>query len=526
MSTMESTEHPRPCFRLAAWVPFLVLLLGGACITLAWAIPGDDLDRGHRVVGTQIAILITGILLFGWLIFLSGLSWTLRVLIPVVLIGSSLAVVREIRFTGDMVPIFVLRWSPVHDDVLDRFRQGQASGPGVEKPAPVAGTDSFPEFRGRLRDGIATGPLLARDWQAQLPKQLWRQPIGGGYAAFAIAGNAAVTIEQRREQEAVVCYDTTTGRERWVHTYPASFQEPLGGPGPRATPTIVDDGVYSLGARGTLVHLDLKTGEQRWTVDILRDNDNLTWGMSGSPLVYDQVVVVNPGVQKPERKGRALVAYDRGTGKEVWASGGTRAGYSSPMLATLAGRRQVLLLDGESLAGYDANDGKELWRRPWPVQQGINVAQPLVLEGDRVFITSGYGVGCAMLRIKCDGGEWQIEELWRNRNMRCKFTSPVIRQGHIYGLDEGILACVDQETGQRKWRDGRFGHGQLVLSGDLLVVVSETGQMALVEATPEAYRELGRFPALNGDRTWNLPALAGGKVYLRNHVEMACYDLR
>ncbi len=353
---------------------------------------------------------------------------------------------------------------------------------------------------------------------------LWRQPVGGGYAAFAVAGNAAVTIEQRRDREAIVCYDATTGRERWLHDYSAHFTESLGGDGPRATPTIADGAVFSLGASGQLACLDLATGKMRWDVNILEDDDNVPWGMSGSPLVYDQLVVVNPGTQRSTAAGRAVVAYDRATGRQVWRAGSTKAGYSSPMLADLAGVRQLLLLDGEILAGYDPQTGGELWRFPWETYQDINVAQPVALDGDRIFISSGYDKGCAMLRLTESAGKWKVETLWQNRNMRCKFTSPVAYQGFLYGLDEGILSCIDQETGKRRWRDGRYGHGQMLVADDLLLILSESGKLVLVEATPEGHHELGSIGTLDG-KTWNNPALADGKAFVRNSEEMACYEL-
>jgi outer membrane protein assembly factor BamB len=362
---------------------------------------------------------------------------------------------------------------------------------------------------------------LWRDWAATPPRLLWKEPVGGGYAGFAVAGNLLMTIEQRGGDEAVVGYDTASGGERWAYAYPALFSERMGGDGPRATPTIVDGRVYSLGATGRLVCLEAATGQRRWETDIL-EGDNLSWGMSGSPLVYDRFVVVSPG--KQGAAGHTLVAYDRATGQKVWASGQARAGYSSPMLATLAGVRQILLFDGERLAGYDAGTGQELWHFDWQTQQDINVAQPLVLEGDRVFVTSGYGVGCAMLKVTHENGRWEPRPLWRKRTLRCKFTSPVALAGILYGLDEGVLTCIDEEKGERKWVGHRYGHGQLLLAGDLLLIMAETGELALVEASPAAFREVGRITVFEG-KTWNCPALAGGKAYCRNDQEMAAYDL-
>ena len=445
--------------------------------------------------------------------------------IPLAILAAGWAAVRDVRFTGDVVPIVQFRWLRARDAVLEahRRRQGAVTVPVAVERSSAKDTD-FPEYRGQQRNGIVHGPALARDWKAHPPRLLWRQPIGGGYAAFAVAGNLAVTIEQRRDREAVVCYDAATGKERWLYDYPAHFSESLGGDGPRATPTIADGAVWVLGATGQLVCVDLGTGKRRWEVNILAENDNLPWGMSGSPLVYDQLVVVNAGTQRSTAAGRAVVAYDRTTGRQVWSVGNTKAGYSSPMLANLAGRRQVLLLDGEILAGYDPQTGSELWRFPWPTYQDINVAQPIVLDGDRIFISSGYDKGCAMLHVTESAGKWKIEPLWQNKNMRCKFTSPVAHEGFLYGLDEGILTCVDLETGKRQWRDGHYGHGQLLLADDLLVIISETGKLVLVEATPKGHRELGSIAAL-ADNTWNNPALADGKAFLRNSEEMACFDL-
>jgi outer membrane protein assembly factor BamB len=526
MSTTSSTAAARKRPGLRLWFPAGVIGLAAVLIALLWAGPGKELERAWQVVGTEGILLLTGLLLVCWLVFLSRLPGRVRwgILLALLLVGGAVGVasIREIKFSGDMVPEFVFRWTDSNDSVLEEHRRQQGAGP----LAPLEIGDrpgDFPEYRGRRRDGVVTGPTLARDWAASPPRLVWQQPVGGGYAAFAVAGNLAVTIEQRRGQEVAVAYDTATGRERWTHAYPALFSERMGGNGPRATPTIAAGQVYSLGATGKLVCLDAHTGQAQWTVDILENNDNLPWGMSGSPLVYDEFVVVSPGRQRPT--GHTLVAYDRATGKKLWEGGGRRAGYSSPMLATLAGTRQVLLFDGEALAGYDARTGKELWHFGWETNQDINVAQPVVLEGDRVFLSSGYGVGCAMLRIVHADGKWSAGVLWRNRAMRCKFTSPVAYQGHLYGLDDGVLVCLDEKTGARRWREGRYGHGQLLRADDLLLILAETGELALVAAEPMAYRELGRIPVFAG-KTWNNPALADGKAYLRNDQQMACYDLR
>jgi len=525
MSSSATIRPSRARTFLRIWFPWVVLGVGFVAIAALWAWPSEKLELSQRENSTGLVVIAALLLLALWLLFFSGLAWWVRLAIPLGMLAAAWAAVRDVRFTGDMIPLVQFRWMRSRDAVLEAHRRQQ---PFVVLPAAVklsSVTESdFPEYRGRRRDGVVQGPALPRDWKAHPPRLLWRQPVGGGYAAFAVAGSVAVTIEQRREREAVVCYDAATGQERWSHSYPAHFSESLGGDGPRATPTIADGAVFSLGASGRLVCLDLATGTPRWDVNILADNDNVPWGMSGSPLVYDQVVVVNPGSQRSTAAGRALVAYDRTTGQPVWSAGSTKAGYSSPMLIDLAGRRQLLLLDGEILAGYDPQTGVELWRFPWETYQDINVAQPVVLDSDRIFVSSGYDHGCAMLRLTESAGKWKVETLWQNKNMRCKFTSPVADDEFLYGLDEGILTCIDQKTGKRQWRNGRYGHGQLLRADDLLVVLSETGKLVLVEATPEGHHELGSIAALDG-KTWNNPALAYSKVFVRNSEEMACFDL-
>jgi outer membrane protein assembly factor BamB len=355
----------------------------------------------------------------------------------------------------------------------------------IAPDAVTSKAGDYAEYRGVRRDGVVQGPALARDWQAHPPRELWRQPVGGGYAGFVVQGGVLVTIEQRRDREAVVCYDAATGGEVWVFSYPADFQESMGGPGPRATPTIAGTDVFSLGAVGDLVCLDLRTGKKKWNVNILADNANIMWAMSGSPLVYQNMVIVNAGAQTPASRGKALRAYDRSSGSLIWASGDTRAGYSSPMLATLAGKLQILLFDADCIAGYDPRDGARLWKKDWPGFQGVNVAQPLVVHGDRIFVSRSYDVGAgAMLKITEKDGGWQVPDppLWENRYLRCKFTSPVLYKDHIFGLDEGIMVCLDVKTGKRLWRGGRYGHGQILLSGGLILVLAEDGKLVLVEA--------------------------------------------
>jgi outer membrane protein assembly factor BamB len=531
MSGKEATQPKAGRGVLRYWFPRVLIALEAINLAAIWVCPSDGFDQAGRISLTIMSLLLLTVLLAAWVMFFSGWKASLRLAVVglplAVAILGSLTLVRGVQFTGDMLPLLKFRWSGDHDTELEVHRrsQGAAATPIVLDQGPT----DFPEYRGVGRDGVVQGPPLARDWKAHPPRQIWRQPVGGGYAAFAIAGNSAVTIEQRRDQEAVVCYDTATGQERWVYSYPALFHETMGGDGPRATPTISGGDVYSLGATGMLVCLDAATGKKKWSHDILEGNSNIPWGMSGSPLVYDQIVVVNPGAQQPAARGRAVVAFDRATGQKVWSSGNSPAGYASPMLATLGGRRQLLIFDSDGFGGYDPSRGQELWRYPWKTNPDVNAAQPLVLPGDRVFISSGYGHGCDLVHIEEVKGEWKATPVWPEtpkRKLRCKFASPVAYQGYIYGLDDGFLACLDEATGERKWRDGHYGHGQLLLAGDVLLVLTENpGKLVLVEASPAGRHELASLRAISGDKTWNVPALADGKAYVRNSEEMACYDL-
>jgi outer membrane protein assembly factor BamB len=508
----------------------MIVLATVAAVVVIWRIPSPNYERMQRVMHTLFAVFGATVLLGVWLVFLSGLRFYVRIGGVVLAAGVAYFLLRDVRFDGDMRPIPRLPWEAKPDDLVEAHRRGQEKGAlfAAEELSQIRPTD-WPEYRGRLRDGVVTsGPTLARDWKSRPPKQLWKQPCGSGWASFAVVGKAVFTIEQRRDNEAVVCYHADNGREIWIYEYPAHFKEPLGGPGPRATPTFFNGEIFSLGAQGHLCCLDAATGQEKWATNILGDTPNLAWAMSGSPLVDDTMVIVNPGCQDDLKPGRALVAYDRKTGKELWASGNTKAGYSSPMFATIGGQRQIVLLDGKQLGGYDPAGGKLLWKYDWDkTMQDINVAQPIILDDGRVFISSGYNIGSAMVRVTKSPDNWEAKELWRHENkpLRCKFTSPVVFGDNLYGLDEGILACIAVADGKLRWKGDRFGHGQLLRYADSLLILAENGDLAIVDASPKEFRLLGRVKGITGARTWNVPALAAGRFYVRNDQEMACFDI-
>ncbi len=404
---------------------------------------------------------------------------------------------------------------------LNKEFVGSAAPPALI-PARTAPTSYWTDFRGPHRDGVYSEAPILTDWPAAGLTRLWKQPIGGGFASFTFGEGRAYTIEQRRDKEAVTAYDPENGREIWAFTYPAAFDEPLGGPGPRATPVFHDGLVYSLGANGDLYCLIAATGKPKWSKNILTDNGtkNIHWAMAGSPLIVGNRVIVTPGGPSSDKSGHSLVAYDAQTGAPVWHALNDRAAYSSPIAAKLNGTDQIVWLSGERAVGVAARDGKLLWEHAYPAAMDMNCAQPMIVDDTHVLVSSSDAGGAVMLEISNDGAK----ELWKTNRFKNKFNSAVIHDGYAYGFDEAILACIDLKTGELKWKGGRYGYGQLILAGDNLVITTEEGEVVLVKAAPDAHHELARFPAIEG-RTWNIPAIDHGLLLVRNASEMACFRI-
>lgn len=385
--------------------------------------------------------------------------------------------------------------------------------------------NGYPQFLGPLREPRLPGVDIDRDWIAEPPELLWRRTIGEGWGGFSIAGHRAITQEQLDDQEAVTCYELETGDQLWSHKDSVRFDSSLGGPGPRATPTISNGKVFAVGATGVLNALDLETGRLLWSVNILAESDArpIEHGVCASPLVIDNMVIVCPTGSAL----KSLAAYDADTGDLLWQGGGGEASYSSPVKALIDGKTQILLFHADGLSGHDINTGATLWTFPWTNLERVNGAQPLVHAGqkDRVFLSTGYDGGCALIEVGHHKGEWNVEQIWRSRSMRNRFSTSVAIGPYVYGLDEGIGVCLDLETGDRLWKQGRYGHGQLLAVGELLLVLTEHGDLVLVDPNPEQLSELGRIKALTG-RTWNHLALSFPYLLIRNSKEAACYRLQ
>jgi outer membrane protein assembly factor BamB len=446
----------------------------------------------------------------------------------------------RIEWTGNIEPYAVsFDTRARRDSRVEQSRKGQlaeppppapptvvnepvAPPPAAKPPLQVIPAGYWTDFRGPGRDGVYAQAAIRTDWPATGLPRLWKQPIGGGYASFTVGQGRAYTIEQRRDREALTAYDVQSGRELWAFTYPALFDEMLGGPGPRATPVFHDGLIYSLGALGDFYCLTAANGKPKWSKNILADNGaaNTHWAMSGSPLIVDEKVIVTPGGPR----GHSIVAYNRVTGEPVWRALDDRAGYTSPILATLAGRRQIVWISGMRAVGVAPEDGALLWEFPFPGQMDMNCSQPVVVDDSDVLLSSAQGPGAALLQISKNGDAYTAKAVWQNNRLKNKFNSSVLCQGYVYGLDETILACLDPKTGELKWKGGRYGYGQLLLAGGYLVVSTEQGEIVLVRATPEGHQELARFQAIEG-RTWNIPAIDNGLLLVRNTSEMACFRL-
>ena len=468
------------------------------------------------------------------------MRWLRYLTIAVIVCAAALAVLvyglgMQFELSGSGVPIVSFEDVEDHIAALERERAEQPplpepapvepppaaeSEPAAEsdpQPPPPPAPAPWPDYRGPNRDGVIENVSIRTDWPLE---EAWRTKVGGGYASMVVAEGKVYTIEQRRDEEVLAAYDLATGLEVWTHAWEAHFQEAMGGPGPRATPTYANGRIYALGALGDMRCLSASNGELRWKTNILSDSGakNLQWGMSGSPLALDGRVIVEPG----GADGKLLAAYDAATGAASWRSLDGQAAYASPHAMTLAGVPQILVLTSNRLISASPRDGRELWSVDWPAPFDVNAIQPIQVSESRVWISSGGGH--ALLEIRQEGTGLQMEKVWENNGMKNKFNPSVLYEGHVYGLDNGILAAYDLSTGERDWKGGRYGFGQLLLADGHLIVLSETGELALVKATPEAHQEMAKFQALEG-KTWNVPAYADGLLLVRNQTEMAAYRL-
>jgi len=484
--------------------------------------------------------------------FSGGARWA-SMIATLVLACGVWTLLRSGGITGDGQSDFAWRWSATPEErLLARAPDAEIAEPVApavpleaktpEEPAPVpspteideiaeptapepataeTGSEAdWPGFRGPGRDGVIPGVRIETDWSKSPPVELWRRPIGPGWSSFAVAGDLVYTQEQRGDEEIVACYNARTGEPVWMHGDPARFYESNGGPGPRGTPTLGNGRVYAFGATGILKVLDAADGAVVWSRDVASDSEKQIpgWGFTSSPVVVDDVVIV-------AASGK-LVAYDLATGEPRWFGPNGGGSYSSPHLLTIDGITQVLMLSATGATSVAPADGTVLWEHPWP---GFRIVQPAVIaDGDLLISSSDAmgGISTRRISVALGSGGWTVEERWTSTRLKPFFNDFVVHEGHAYGFDGRILTCIDLENGEREWKGGRYGYGQLVLLRDqgLLLVLSEEGELALVEAAPDKYTEVARFPAIEG-KTWNHPVLVGNVLLVRNGEEMAAFRL-
>jgi outer membrane protein assembly factor BamB len=393
-----------------------------------------------------------------------------------------------------------------------------------EETPPVAKEiqAAWPGFRGPRRDGVVRGLRINTDWAASPPAVIWRRAIGPGWSSFAVQGDLIYTQEQRGDDEVVSCYRLSTGEPVWRHRDPIRFWEAEGGAGPRATPTVAGGRVYAMGATGLVNALDAETGAVIWSRNAPTDTEKTIpdWGIASSPVVFDDLVIV--GIA-----GR-LAAYDAATGAQRWLGPTGGGGYSSPHLVTLDGVPQVIMLRGARTVSVAPADGTLLWEFSTGVAS-VSIVQPAFTDDGDVLISDGdsmVGNGVRRVSVSRAGDSWKTEERWNSRGLKPGFNDYVVHKGHAYGFDPTILSAIDLSDGSRKWKGGRYGNGQLLLIADqdLLLVVTEEGELALVSATPDEFKELARIPALDG-KTWNHPVIVGDTLLVRNGEEMIAFRL-
>lgn len=517
------------------WLVSMILL--GLAFKLAevWELLARDVVIVATIVLGNLAwlgVVIWALFRWPWFLCLSPqIRWGIRVLTALLIVAGFSSL--EVEYDGDTAWRRVRwRWAKSPDQRLESIDQRLAATDWKSSP------HDYPRFLGGGYWAEAKGVRLDPDWESQPPQPLWRRQIGAGWSSFAVMGPYAITQEQRGPHELVTCYKLQNGEPVWSHADearhdPGSLQGGLGGVGPRATPTIHGQRVYTYGARGIANCLDGPTGQVVWTRRFTPSTgfEPLLWGNSSSPLVIPELgIVIYAAGKSLDPQAGSLLALDLETGETRWRSGGPTTSYASPVLANLGGILQVVHVNESSVAGYRASDGRLLWEFDQPGQSdgGASCSQPIPLSSDQIFVSKGYGEGARLAEItRSPQGTFVAKLEWRKPVMQTKFSNVVIRNGYAYAIDQGNLACIEIKSGKRQWRKRRspaWGHGQVLLVDDILLVLTETGEGVLVKCGPEKFEEVASHQLLDASGvTWNHPALAGDILLVRNAREAAAY---
>lgn len=503
----------------------VVGVVGTAAITLL------AIDKSMRGPAVMVLTIPMGTAAFGIAAILFGriLSFR-RTLLAILFAGMGFgfsALLKSDGMWGNFAVDLDWRWthSP-EDQILARQNQPPAANMAVFDRSDIEQwlmNPEWPGFRGADRASRQRGPVLALDWAANPPELIWKIGVGPGWSSFVVAGKLLFTQEQRGSMETVVCYAADSGKEIWTQQIESRFDDPLGGPGPRATPTLADNGLFVLGASGQLMRLDPGTGDVVWQMDLRKvaEREPPMWGFCSSPLVTNGMVIVHAG----GGGDKGTLAFDIATGELKWSAASGNHSYSSPQLNDIEGVPCVLMLTNRGVELLDPLTGNIRLNYEWK-HDGYRDLQPQLIDGNSILLPTGMGSGTRCIRVTKEGEQLSAEEVWTSRDLKPDFNDFVIFEGHAYGFDNTIFACIDLESGKRKWKGGRYGKGQVLLLEDsgLLLVASEFGDVVLLKATPAAHQELGSFKAIEG-KTWNHPVVVDDRLYIRNAEEAACYRL-
>ncbi len=504
-------------------------------LVVRWSL--EEIDHQYANIATA-ALLATGLLAItvGVLRRLPRVATILYAFFAVAAIALFIGCFEFRGFTGELVPTFRWRFQPTL--IVETQRDDAERLAAVERLQPWTSQARFTQFLGNGRNGVLLEPSLALNWGARKPEVLWRVPMGDGWAGITVADGKVWTLFQDESEEAVGCYELASGRELWRTGFAGRHSEPMGGIGPRSTPTWKDGKIWIQTAVGIAACLDANTGAIQWQKDLLQEGfpdqasseQAIKWGRSGSPLLVQapgQLLVVYPlgGELGSERAG-SLIAIDAFSGDLQWTSGGYQIAYGSPMLMTLSGVEQIVAIHEGNAAGHAIETGEVLWSSPWASHSNADAcsSSPVACAPDHILLGKGYAAGSKLIRVRrieSDGKEvWSAEDVWMNhRVLKTKLTNAIYHNKRLFALSDGILECVDPDNGKRIWRGGRYGQGQMYVVNDRLIVTSEDGRLIVVES--EQGKEIHSLDVLDGVN-WNYPAVAGPFVLMRNGSEMVC----